>query len=158
MTSVVEILTIVLIALVWALFFGELSLFNLVVGALLGLFLLSVVQRRQERSFPKRLGAVLRFVYRFFVELFVASIVVARLALVPRPTFHPHIIAVPLRVSSDGAIALLSATITLLPGTVAMGVSADRSVLYAHAIGEADVNKARDSVVRIETLILGFMR
>ena len=38
-----------------------------------------------------------------------------------------------------------------------MGVSEDRTLLYAHAIGEADVAKSRDSVTRIERLILGFM-
>ncbi len=65
--------------------------------------------------------------------------------------------AVPLRVRSDAAISLLSATITLLPGTVALGLSEDRRILYAHAIGEADPQRSRDSVTRIESLILGFM-
>ena len=154
----VELLTILLFALLWALFFGELTAYNLIVGSLLGLLLLSVLQRNQERAFHRRLGALLRFVYRFFLELVTAGFVVARLALRANPKLHPHIIAVPLRLESDGAITLLAATITLLPGTVAMGVSEDKSVLYAHAIGEADIAKARDSVQRIETLILGFMR
>lgn len=154
----VDILAILGFALVWSLFFGELSLYNLVVGALLGLFLLSIVQRDRERSFPKRLGALLFFGYRFLVELVLASVAIAKLALLPRPRFYPHVLAVPLRLQSDGAISLLAATITLLPGTVAMGVSADKAVLYAHAIGEADVAKARASITRIETLILGFMR
>ena len=154
----VDILAILGFALVWSLFFGELSIYNLVVGALLGLFLLSVVQRDRERSFPKRLGALAFFVYRFFVELVQASVAIARLALTRRPRFYPHVLAVPLRLQSDGAISLLAATITLLPGTVAMGVSADKSILYAHAIGEAEVAKARASITRIETLILGFMK
>lgn len=153
-----DILAILGFALVWSLFFGQLSVYNLVVGALLGLFLLSIVQRDLERSFPKRLGAVVFFGYRFLIELIVASVVIARLALARRPTFHPHVIAVPLRLQSDAAIALLAATITLLPGTVAMGVSPDKSILYAHALGEAELSKARDGVTRIETLILGFMR
>lgn len=154
----VDALAILAIALVWSLFFGQLTLFNLSIGALLGVFLLSIVQRGDETSFLRRVLAVVHFLYHFVVELFVAGISVAALALVPRPAFHPHIVAVPLRVTSDGAITLLSATITLLPGTVAMGVSEDKSVLYAHAIGEKDIDKARASIVRIEDLILGFMR
>ena len=154
----VDVLAVLGFSLLWALFFGELSLYNLTIGALLGLLLLSVVQRDEERAFPKRLWAVVRFVYEFFVELFKAGLVIAKLALLPKPKFHPHVIAVPLRIQSDGAIALLSATITLLPGTVAMGVSQDKSVLYAHAIGAAEPQAAKDSVVRIETLILRFMK
>ena len=62
----------------------------------------------------------------------------------------------PIRVESDAAIALLSATITLLPGTVAMGISEDRKELYAHAMG-ASLDEAKESVTRMETLIMGFM-
>ncbi|MCA9837734.1 MAG: Na+/H+ antiporter subunit E [Trueperaceae bacterium] len=152
-----ELLIIILISLLWSLFLGELSLFNLTVGALLALLLLSVIQREQEHNFSQRFRAVLFFVYRFFIELFMANLVIARLAFSARPKFNPHVIAVPLKLESDAAISLLAATITLLPGTVAMGVSEDKSLLYAHAMGEADVAKAKDSITRIETLILGFM-
>lgn len=154
----IDILTLLLFMFVWALFLGHLTLFNLTVGALLGLLVLSVLQRDKKSSFPRRLAAVVRFIYHFFLELLAASFAVSRLALSPKPHFHPHVIAVPLRVTSDGAIALLSATITLLPGTVAMGISADKSTLYAHAIGEEDLDKAHDAVTRIESLILGFTR
>ena len=53
----VDLLAVLGFSLLWALFFGELSLYNLTIGALLGLVLLSVVQRDQERAFPKRLWA-----------------------------------------------------------------------------------------------------
>lgn len=152
-----EILALFGIALLWSLLVGSLDLLNLVVGALLGLLLLSLVQRENARSFPRRVAAFTRFAVRFLGELVLANAVVALLALRPRPRFHPHVIAVPLRVTSDGAISLLAATITLLPGTVAMGVSEDRRLLYAHAIGEADPARSRASVTRIEDLILGFM-
>lgn len=152
-----SVLTIIAVALIWSTFFGELTIFNLTIGALLGLLLLSVVQRGQSSSLPRRLVAILKFVYTFFVELFKANLMIARLALSPKPKFHPHVIAVPLRIKSDPAIALLSSTITLLPGTVAMGISEDKETLYAHAIGLKDAQEARDSVSQIEDLILGFM-
>lgn len=153
-----DALAVLALALVWALFSGELSLFNLSVGALLGVFLLSIVRREEGTSIGRRLLGALRFVFRFFVELFIASIGVAKLALLPKPNFYPHVVAVPLHLRSDGAITLLSATITLLPGTVAMGVSEDKSTLYAHAIGVRDIKDVHASITRIEQLILGFTR
>lgn len=153
----IETLAIVALAFLWTVLVGELSLTNLAFGAVLGLVLMLLVEQERRRSFPRRLLAGVRFVAQFLAELVVANVVVARLAFLPRPRFHPHIVAVPLRVRSDAAISLLSATITLLPGTVALGLSEDRRILYAHAIGEADPQRSRDSVTRIESLILGFM-
>jgi len=154
---VAEVLILIFLAFLWVVLTGELTPFNVLVGALLGILFLSVVRRDRERSFPKRLFGVVRFLFSFLLELITANITVALLAIRPHPRFHPHIIAVPLRIQSDGAISLLSATITLLPGTVAMGVSNDKRTLYAHAIGEAEAERSRQSVVRIETLILRFM-
>lgn len=152
-----EILAILLLALLWAFLAGTLSFYNLLFGALLGLLLLTLVQGERERSLPRRASGFVRFLGRFLYELIVSNVMIALLAVRPRPRFHPHVIAVPLRIESDAAISLLSAAITLLPGTVAMGVSEDRRTLYAHAIAEADPEKSRESVTRIEDLILGFM-
>lgn len=151
-----EIVAVVLIALLWAFLAANFTLYNLLFGALLGLFLIGIVSSRRD-SLTRRLLAFLRFAVAFARELIVANVLIALLALKPRPVFHPHVIAVPLRVRSEGAIALLSAAITLLPGTVAMGVSADRRLLYAHAIAILDLQEAKDAVSRMETLILGFM-
>ena len=120
----IEPLAIVGLALLWSVLSGTNTPFGLLVGALLGLALLSLIQRRQARSFPRRLLALIRFAFRFLGELVVANVTIARLAVSPRPSYHPHIIAVPLRVESDAAISLLSGAITVLPGTVAMGTIA----------------------------------
>lgn len=152
-----EILVVIAVSLLWAFLYGQLSTFNLLVGALLGLLLLILVRRESSSSLPGRLWRVVRFVAWFLVELLIAGVSIARLTLGRDVRFHPHIIAVPLRVESDAAISLLAATITLLPGTVAMGTSEDRRILYAHAIGEADPDRSRRSVLRMENLILGFM-
>lgn len=151
------VLAIVALMALWSFLSGGFSTWNMLVGAVLGVLLLSIVQRGQERSFPGRLVALVRFLLRFTFELIVSNIAIAVLALRPRPRLHPHVLAIPLRVRSDGAITFLSLAITLLPGTVAMGVSEDRATLYAHALGERDPDRAREGVTRIESLILGFM-
>jgi multicomponent Na+:H+ antiporter subunit E len=155
---VIDLVAIAGVALLWSFLNGAVSPANLLVGALLGLLLLSVIERGEERSFVRRLAALLRFVLRFLVELLVTNVNLALLAFRPRPRFHPHIVAVELRLETDAALSILSAAITLLPGTVAMGFSSDRRLLYAHTMGVADPETARAGVHRIETLILGFMR
>ena len=152
-----QVFVLFLFALLWPILVGELTAFNLLVGGALAVLLLSVLRGGGE-SFARRLGAFVRYLGAFFWELLLANILIALLALRRRPVFYPNLIAVPLRLRSDAAISLLSATITLLPGTVAMGVSADRKLLYAHAINVRDVAAARESVTRMETHILGFMR
>lgn len=152
-----EFLLVLALALLWSFLSGAVNAWNLLVGALIGLLMLAVVQRENERSFPRRLVGLVRFLVRFVFELLVSNVAVAVLALRPHPRLHPHVIAFPLRVRSDAAITLLSVAITLLPGTVAMGVSEDRTLLYAHAVAERDPARSHAGVARIESLILGFM-
>lgn len=152
-----QVIVLLLFSLLWPVLVGDLTAFNLLVGAALAVLLLSVV-RSGGASFARRAGAFVRYLGAFFWELLLANVIIALLALHPRPKLYPHVLAVPLRLQSDAGISLLSATITLLPGTVAMGVSGDRKLLYAHAINIADVTQARESVTRMETRILGFMK
>ena len=152
-----DVLATLLSGLLWSFLLSELTFRNFFIGTLLGIGLLSLIRRGQAGSFPRRIVATLNFFLQFMWELFLANIIITMLALRPRPRFYPHIISVPLTVTSDAAIALLSAAITLLPGTVALGVSEDRREMYAHAIAASDIADAKDSVLRIEKLILRFM-
>ncbi len=152
-----QIAVLLLFTLLWPILVGELTAFNLLVGSGLAVLLLSVL-RSGGRSFARRLWGFVRYLAAFARELVVANVVIALLALRVRPRLHPHVIAVPLRLTSNAGISLLSATITLLPGTVAMGVSADRKRLYAHAINALTLEGARTSVTDMETHILRFMR
>lgn len=156
-----DVLAVIVLALLWAFLLGEAGSLNLIIGALLAITALRLVRPQSESDggIAQRSLAFVRFVLSFAKELFMANILIAMLALHPEPKFHPHIIAVPIeKLESDAAIAILSAVITLLPGTVAMGVSADKRLLYAHAIGSADPQEAKDSVTRMEVLIAGFTR
>ena len=152
-----QVFALLLFALLWPVLVGELTAYNLLVGGALAVLLLSTVSSGSG-PFARRLGAFLHYLVVFLWELLTANVLIALLALRRHPQLYPHIIAVPLRLKSDAGISLLSATITLLPGTVAMGVSADRKLLYAHAINIRDAPRARDSVTQMETRILGFMR
>lgn len=71
----------------------------------------------------------------FFIwELTKANIQVAYEVVTPKFTMKPGIVALPLDAKSDLEITLLANLITLTPGTLALDVSTDRSVLYVHGM------------------------
>lgn len=144
-----------LLAVVWALLAGEVSTRELAAGFLLGFGLLALFpQALGTRGYVQRTLAALGFTLFFLRELTVANVSVALFALQRRPRLNPLIVAVPLRVQGDTAQTLLAASITLMPGTVALGFSADRRVMYAHAIGTASAQAARDSILKVEDRLL----
>lgn len=146
------------LAFAWALFLGEVNLRNLGAGFLIGFLVLALFGRvLDEDRYVRRGVAALGFVGYFVRELLVANVQVALFALRPKPPLVPVIVAVPLRLRSEGAITFLAATITLLPGTVAMGVSPDRRLLYAHAIGLGNLQAARRSIQGVEDRLLRFL-
>jgi multicomponent Na+:H+ antiporter subunit E len=147
------------LALLWSLLLGEITLFNLVVGYLLGFVILGLFGRVLDGgSYVKTVAAVLFFLGFFLRELIIANVQVALWALSPRPPLYPAIVAVPLRLQQDSSITLLAITITLLPGTVAMGVSPDKQFLYAHSIGLQDLDAAKQAIQKVEDKLLRFMR
>lgn len=152
-----EVIAIAAVALLWSFLNGELSWGNILFGAILGMFMLSVMERNVKRSLPRRVRGFLVFVVNFLKEMILAGFVNVRLALSPRPRFHPMIVAVPLTVESNAAIALLGLAISLIPGTVPMSISADRKFIYCHAVNQADPETHKRGILRIESLILEFM-
>jgi len=146
------------LALVWALLLGEVSLRSLAVGYVIGFALLAFFRVGEpDRGYVARLTAVVSFAGYFLQQLVAANVQVAIFSLRRHPPLHPMIVAVPLRLQQDGSITLLAASITLLPGTVAMGFSDDRRYLYAHAIGYRDTESARRSILEIESRLLRFL-
>ncbi len=152
-----EIIAIGAVALLWSFLNGALSWGNILFGTVLGLLMLSVMERNVKRGLPQRLRGFLRYLLTFLREMVVSGFVNVRLALSPRPKFHPQIVQVPLTVKSNAAIALLGLTISLIPGTVPMAISSDRRFMYCHAVNQRDPETHRRSILHIESLILGFM-
>ncbi len=152
-----ELLAIAAAGLLWSFLNGELSWGNILFGAVLGMIMLSVMERNVKRSLPRRVIGFLVYFVNFIKEMVLAGFVNVRLALSPRPRFHPMVVAVPLTVKSDAAIALLGLTISLIPGTVPMAISPDKKFMYCHAVNQADPATHKRGILRIESLILEFM-
>ncbi len=95
----------------------------------------------------------------FVKELILSALKVAWLALQPRITIRPAIVAYPLTVTTDAQITLLANMITLTPGTLSVDVSADRKTLYIHAIDIASREALIGDVAGgFETAILQVLR
>lgn len=126
-----------LLALTWAALQGEFSLGNLVIGQVLGYLVLLFLMKGgvlETSSYIGRVHLVARLGAFFLWELVRANL---RLAVeVATPSYHmkPGIIAVPLDVTRDSEILLLSMLINLTPGSVALDVSPDRKVMFVHVM------------------------
>ncbi|MFC3862339.1 Na+/H+ antiporter subunit E [Deinococcus antarcticus] len=148
----------VLLAVVWALFSGEVSLRELVIGFLLGYALLNFFpDALGTRSYQRTSFALLRFVALFIRELTVANVQVALLALHPRPDLKPMIFKVEIHPHTDTTLTLLAATVTLMPGSVVLGFSQDRREMFVHAIGLENTRTARASIHRVESALMAFL-
>ena len=70
----------------------------------------------------------------FLWELIKASLSVAYEIVRPGHNMKPGIIAVPLDTTTDFQITIFSSLVTLTPGTLSLDVSADKSLLFVHAM------------------------
>lgn len=70
----------------------------------------------------------------FAWELLVANVRVALDVLSPRTTIRPAVLAIPLDITSDAEILLLSALINITPGSVTIDLSEDRRTLFVHVM------------------------
>lgn len=128
---------VVILALIWAGISGNFTGLNLIFGGLIGA--VAVLLLREALSGPRtsrRIRRVLSLAVLFLYELMVSAVRVALVVIRPdmSKAVRPAIVAVPLSVKSDAEITLLANLITLTPGTLSVDVSADKSVLYVHAL------------------------
>lgn len=138
----------ILLALVWSALQGEFSLSNLVVGYLLGYAVLVGLGRGGvlPSSLGRRVKDFFGLTVFFLWELVLANVRVALDVVRPRQTIRPAVIALPLDVTSDGEILLLSALINITPGSVTVDISDDRRTLYVHVMHMETVEAARREI------------
>lgn len=137
----------VLLAFIWALANGQISLVSLLIGFVLGYGVLWFAQPLTGPSFYfQRMPAALRFMGFFLWQLLLSNLRVAYDVITPQLYMRPGIVAVPLGAKTDLEITLLANLITLTPGTLSLDVSEDRSVLYVHAMFADDPDSVRDDI------------
>jgi len=141
------------LALLWAMANGEVTLLTLSSGFLVGMLVLHLVgpvlgDSRYALRFLGAIGLIVFFLY----ELLLSSVRVAIDVLRPAFTMRPAIIQVPLDVQDDVQITMLANLISLTPGTLSVDVSDDKRNLYVHAMygddPDAEVKRIKHSFER----------
>jgi multicomponent Na+:H+ antiporter subunit E len=95
------------------------------------------------RRILSRLPRMIGLLFFFLWEVLLANLEVAYDVLTPRHRMRSGVVAVPLDAQTDPEITLLANLITLTPGTLALDVSADKRVLYVHAMYIDDIESIK---------------
>ena len=138
----------ILLALAWAALNGEISLGNLLVGYALGYVILALLAKGgvMPSTLASRTGHAIGLAGFFVRELLLANVRVAADVLRPRTGIQPAVVAIPLDVTSDGEILLLSMLINITPGSVTIDLSADRQTLYVHVMHMTSAEATRREI------------
>lgn len=138
----------ILLALAWAALLGEVTLVNLLVGYALGYAVLALLEKGGvlPSTFQTKVGRALGLAAFFIWQLMVANIRVASDVLRPRTSIRPAVVAIPLDITSDAEILLLSALINITPGSVTIDLSDDRRTLYVHVMHITSAEASRHEI------------
>jgi multicomponent K+:H+ antiporter subunit E len=128
-----------LLTVIWLLLVNQLSLGQLLLGLFLGWgiplltrdFLLDVPRVRK----PLRLCL---FMLKVFYDILVANLHVARLVLGSTSRLSPAFVEVPMAIENKFVLAVLACIVSLTPGTVSAGLSADCKILLLHGLDVPD--------------------
>lgn len=135
-----------LLALIWAITLGSLSLLNLGVGFLAGYLVLAIAGGGRS-TYIRRTSAGASLFFFTAWEIVVANLRVAWYTVSSLKSLEPAVLAVPLADDlTDGEITLLSLLVTLTPGTLSIDLSEDRSLLYVHFMHIDDADEAIRSI------------
>ncbi|ANT64657.1 Na+/H+ antiporter subunit E [Prosthecochloris sp. CIB 2401] len=134
----------ILLGISWMLLVGEVSASTFLSGLVIGYALLWLSKPAWgETRYFEKLPRVITFIFYFLKELIIANMKVAFDIVTPKDYMKPGIIAFPLDVESDIEITLFANLVTLTPGTLSLDVSADKRILYVHALYVEDADQFR---------------
>ena len=137
----------ILIAIGGAVLTGQFTPLNLLLGFLLGYFLLWFANPWLWRSrYHSKVRQVFGFLLYFLGELILANLRLAYEVATPNYNMRPGVVAIPLEARSDAEITVLANCITLTPGTLSLDVSQDRKTLYIHAMFIHDLEEFRREI------------
>ena len=138
-----------LLALAWAALSGEFSLASLLIGHVLGYVILLMLVKGGVLPPSPYVGKVYQALglgVFFLWELIRANLRLAIDVATPSYQMKPGIVAIPLDAQRDGEILLLAMLINLTPGSVALDVSDDRTVMYVHVMYMLSPDAARAEI------------
>lgn len=140
---------------VWVALWGDLSLANVLWGAVLGAAALRLLPvTHKAHRLPVRLGPMVRFGLMFLWALVSASAIVAWEVVTPRNHINEGIVAIRLRTTSPGLMTLLANAVSLTPGTLTLETRRDPPTLFVHVLHLRDIEDVRADIHRLEEVAL----
>lgn len=139
----------------WVLAWGDLSVANVLSGAVVAAVLLAVFpvgRLPDRRGHTVRLLPLVPLVATFVLDVVVSHLAMARDVIVGQSRITTGVIACPLRVDSDGLATFLVNLITLTPGIMPIDVTYGPHVIYVHVLHARDKERILAAVRRYETL------
>ncbi len=125
--------------IIWILAHESLAPDTLLIGAGAALFLPALTHHFWPEALRvRRWGKLIKFLLIFVYDIIVANIQVAQLVLGPSEKLRPAFLEVPITLTNPLVISILSAVISLAPGTVAANLSGDRRTLLVHILHTED--------------------
>jgi multicomponent Na+:H+ antiporter subunit E len=142
------ILANLLLALAWVGLNGRFTLDSLIIGALIGRIVLVVLGKGGvlPRSEVRRVERALSLLVYLLWQIVLANFRLTKDVLSIRYRMRPGVIRLPLSVTTDGEILLLSAMINITPGSVALDVSEDRQTMFVHVMHITSVEEAKHEI------------
>jgi multicomponent Na+:H+ antiporter subunit E len=138
----------ILLAFAWAALQGEVTLANLLIGYGLGYVILALLAKGGvlPATLTSRAGHAIKLAGFLIRALVLANVTVAIDVLRPRTSIRPAVVAIPLDVTSDAEILLLSMLINITPGSVTIDLSDDRRTLYVHVMHMTSAEASRHDI------------
>jgi len=145
--------------LVYLVLSGNLTVPNLVVGALIALGVSTLLPGRKDASFdwkrsPAFVWAMVRYIFVVLWDVIKGGITTARIVLNPKMPLKTGIIAIPSGSKSELGTALSAHAITLSPGELVVEMD-DEGVMYTHCL---DVDKSEVYVAEAQALRRNLLR
>lgn len=143
---------------VWVMLWGSVTWGNIAGGLLVGLAILLLLPLPPVPVEGRvHLGALLKLIGVFVVEMFRSSIEVAWLAIRPGSMPLSAVLRAKVSIKSDLVLTLLVDMMNLIPGTMVLEIDTKRRLLYVHVVdvsSEKSVRQFYRSTARLERLFI----
>lgn len=143
---------------VWVMLWGNVTWGNIAAGLLVGLAILLLLPLPPVPVEGRvHLGALLKLIGVFVVEMFRSSIEVAWLAIRPGRMPLSAVLRAKVSIKSDLVLTLLVDMMNLIPGTMVLEIDGKRRLLYVHVVdvsSEKAVRQFYRSTARLERLFI----
>lgn len=149
------------LALLWAGMLGGFSVANLASGFFLGYLVLYYTSREWpgHAGYFGKVPKLFGFLVYYLREILKSNAMIAYDVITKSERMTPGVIGIPLDARTDLEITVLANLITMTPGTLSLDISADRKILFVHAMYISNPDELRADIKNnLERRVLELLR